>query len=95
LQLVHTHVLVLGFVFFLIALALFKVFNVHETKSFRAWFVFYNVGLIFTIATMVFRGLLQVNGTDFNGLSHMAGLGHVIISVGLVWFMILLKKSFK
>ncbi|HDR7657048.1 hypothetical protein COJ27_19725 [Bacillus cereus] len=95
LQLVHTHVLVLGFVFFLIVLALFKVFNVHETKSFRAWFVVYNVGLMFTIATMLWRGLLQVNGTDFNGLSHMAGLGHVIISIGLVWFMILLKKSFK
>ncbi|MDR4943416.1 DUF2871 domain-containing protein [Bacillus sp. N5-665] len=95
LQLVHTHVLVLGFVFFLIVLALFKVFNVHETKSFRAWFVVYNVGLMFTIATMLWRGLLQVNGTDFNGLSHMVGLGHVIISIGLVWFMILLKKSFK
>ncbi|MEJ9112380.1 DUF2871 domain-containing protein [Bacillus paramobilis] len=95
LQLVHTHVLVLGFVFCLIALALCKVFHVQETKSFRAWFVFYNVGLIFTIATMLWRGLLQVNGTDFNGLSHMAGLGHVIISIGLVWFMILLKKSVK
>ncbi|EEK79299.1 DUF2871 domain-containing protein [Bacillus cereus] len=95
LQLVHTHVLVLGFVFFLIALGLFKAFHVQETKSFRAWFVVYNVGLIFTISTMLWRGLLQVNGTDFNGLSHMAGLGHVIISIGLVWFMILLKKSFK
>ncbi|EMY4795594.1 DUF2871 domain-containing protein [Bacillus pacificus] len=95
LQLVHTHVLVLGFVFFLIALALCKVFHVQETKSFRAWFVVYNVGLLFTIATMLWRGLLQVNGTDFNGLSHMAGLGHVIISIGLVWFMILLKKSVK
>ncbi|HDX9638549.1 TPA: DUF2871 domain-containing protein [Bacillus mobilis] len=95
LQLVHTHVLVLGFIFCLIALALCKVFHVQETKSFRAWFVVYNVGLIFTIATMLWRGLLQVNGTDFNGLSHMAGLGHVIISIGLVWFMILLKKSFK
>ncbi|HFJ9329704.1 TPA: DUF2871 domain-containing protein [Bacillus paranthracis] len=95
LQLVHTHVLVLGFVFCLIALALCKVFHVQETKSFRVWFVVYNVGLIFTIATMLWRGLLQVNGADFNGLSHMAGLGHVIISIGLVWFMILLKKSVK
>lgn len=95
LQLVHTHVLILGFVFFLIALGLFKVFHVQETKSFRAWFVVYNVGLIFTIAIMLWRGLLQVNGTDFNGLSHMVGLGHVIISIGLVWFMILLKKSVK
>ncbi|WP_411907726.1 DUF2871 family protein, partial [Salmonella enterica] len=85
----------LGFAFFLIALALCKVFHVQETKSFRAWFVVYNVGLLFTIATMLWRGLLQVNGTDFNGLSHMAGLGHVIISIGLVWFMILLKKSVK
>ncbi|MDA1550197.1 DUF2871 domain-containing protein [Bacillus tropicus] len=95
LQLVHTHVLVLGFVFFLIAFALFKVFQMQETKSFCAWFVVYNVGVIFTIVTMLCRGLLQVNGTDFNGLSHMAGLGHVITSIGLVWFMILLKKSFK
>ncbi|GLV63655.1 hypothetical protein Bmyc01_23250 [Bacillus mycoides] len=95
LQLVHTHVLVLGFIFFLVALALFKVFHVQETKSFHAWFIVYNAGLIFTITTMVFRGLLQVNGTDFNGLSHMTGLAHVIISIGLVWFMILLKKSFK
>ncbi|HDX9613071.1 TPA: DUF2871 domain-containing protein [Bacillus toyonensis] len=95
LQLVHTHVLVLGFIFFLVAFALVKVFQIQETKSFRAWFVVYNTGLIVTIVTMVCRGLLQVNGTDFNGLSHMAGLGHVIISIGFVWFMILLKKSIK
>ena len=95
LQLVHTHVLVLGFIFFLVAVALVKVFQIQETKSFHAWFVVYNTGLIMTIVTMVCRGLLQVNGTDFNGLSHMAGLGHVIISIGFVWFMILLKKSIK
>ncbi|MGH1284832.1 DUF2871 domain-containing protein [Bacillus toyonensis] len=95
LQLVHTHVLVLGFIFFLVAFALVKVFQMQETKSFRAWFVVYNTGLIVTIVTMVCRGLLQVNGTDFNGLSHMAGLGHAIISIGFVWFMILLKKSIK
>ncbi|MBH0360867.1 DUF2871 domain-containing protein [Bacillus toyonensis] len=95
LQLVHTHVLVLGFIFFLVAVALVKVFQIQETQSFHAWFVVYNTGLIITIVTMVCRGLLQVNGTDFNGLSHMAGLGHVIISIGFVWFMILLKKSIK
>ncbi|MDT3495863.1 DUF2871 domain-containing protein [Bacillus toyonensis] len=95
LQLVHTHVLVLGFIFFLVVFTLVKVFQIQETKSFRAWFVVYNTGLIVTIVTMVCRGLLQVNGTDFNGLSHMAGLGHVIISFGFVWFMILIKKSIK
>ena len=46
LQLVHTHVLVLGFIFFLVAFALFKVLQIQETKSFYAWFIVYNVGLI-------------------------------------------------
>lgn len=55
------------FCILLIALALCKVFHVQETKSFCAWFVVYNVGVIFTIATMLWRGLLQVNGTDFYG----------------------------
>lgn len=34
LQLVHTHVLVLGFIFFLVAVALVKVFQIQETKKF-------------------------------------------------------------
>ncbi|MGE7869308.1 DUF2871 domain-containing protein [Bacillus paramycoides] len=95
LNVIHTHVLVLGFVFFLIALALSKVFTIHEAKSFNKWFIVYNLGLILTVVAMLVRGLLQVNGTDFKGLSHMAGLSHVIISVGLVWFMMLLKKSYR
>ncbi len=83
LNVIHTHVLVLGFVFFLIALVLSKVFTMHEAKSFNKWFIVYNLGLILTVVAMLVRGLLQVNGTDFKGLSHMAGLSHVIISVGL------------
>lgn len=95
LNVVHTHVLVLGFLFFLIALALSKVFTIHEAKSFNKWFVVYNIGMVFTVSAMAARGFLQVNGTDFKGLSHMAGLSHAIISVGLVWFMLLIKKSLK
>ncbi|MDM5186399.1 DUF2871 domain-containing protein [Bacillus sp. DX4.1] len=95
LNLLHTHVLVLGFLFFLIALALSKSFALHEAKSFNMWFIVYNIGLILTVSSMAARGLLQINGTDFKGLSHIAGMSHSIIGVGLVWFMILLKKSYK
>ncbi|PEA55142.1 hypothetical protein CON64_08930 [Bacillus pseudomycoides] len=91
----HTHVLVLGFLFFLIALALSKLFAVHEAKSFNMWFIVYNLGLVLTVGSMATRGLLQLNGADFKGLSHIAGMSHTIIGIALVWFMILLKKSFK
>ncbi|MEI4803522.1 DUF2871 domain-containing protein [Bacillus sp. FJAT-51639] len=91
----HTHVLVLGFIFFLLALALSKLFAVHEEKSFNMWFIVYNLGLVLTVGSMATRGLLQLNGTDFKGLSHIAGMSHTIIGIALVWFMILLKKSFK
>ncbi|MGM9985826.1 MAG: DUF2871 domain-containing protein [Bacillaceae bacterium] len=95
LNLMHTHILVLGFLFFLIALTLTKVFTIPQTKSFNIWFIVYNLGLILTGTTMAIRGFLQVNETDLNGLNHMAGLSHIIISVGLIWFMILLGKAFK
>ncbi|SFK06444.1 MULTISPECIES: DUF2871 domain-containing protein [unclassified Bacillus (in: firmicutes)] len=91
----HTHVLVLGFIFFLLALALSKLFAVHEAKSFNMWFIVYNLGLVLTVGSMATRGLLQLNGADFKGLSHIAGMSHTIIGIALVWFMILLKKSFK
>ena len=95
LNLLHTHVLVLGFLFFLIALALSKSFAFHEAKSFNMWFIVYNVGLVLTVSSLAARGLLQINGADFKGLSHIAGMSHTIIGIALVWFMILLKKSFK
>ncbi|MDC2866589.1 MULTISPECIES: DUF2871 domain-containing protein [unclassified Bacillus (in: firmicutes)] len=91
----HTHVLVLGFIFFLLAFALSKSFAFHEAKSFNMWFIVYNVGLVLTIGSMATRGLLQLNGADFKGLSHIAGTSHTIMGAALVWFMILLKKSFK
>ena len=95
LNLLHTHMLVLGFLFFLIAFALSKSFAFHEVKSFNAWFIVYNIGLISTVGSLAARGLLQINGTDFKGLSHIAGTSHTIIGIALVWFMILLKKSYK
>ncbi|MNO39623.1 hypothetical protein D3C76_297580 [compost metagenome] len=91
----HTHILVLGFFFFIIALILCKVFNVHEAKSFGAWYIVYNVGLLITIGTMGIRGMLQINGTDISFLPHIAGLGHTILGAGIIWLLILLGKRVK
>ncbi|WP_442603403.1 DUF2871 domain-containing protein [Paenibacillus sp. KN14-4R] len=91
----HTHILVLGFMFFLIVLVLAKVFQIHQRKGFKAWFIVYNIGLLGTIGTLIARGIFQVNGSDFKGLPHMAGLSHAIMGAGLVWLLIYLKKVIK
>lgn len=91
----HTHVLVLGFIFFLIVLLLEKNFALSKIKNFDKWVILYNVGLLYSIVTLVSRGVLQVNGADFAGLSHIAGLGHAILGIALIWFTIILNKAIK
>ncbi|MGL5149471.1 MAG: DUF2871 domain-containing protein [Clostridium sp.] len=90
---VHTHILVLGFVFLLIVLVLEKQFTLTLDKIFHKWFIVYNVSFIYMIGTLVARGTLEVLGKDMAGLSHIAGLGHALLGVSLIWFMIIVKKK--
>ena len=92
---VHTHTLVLGFLFFIIVLLLEKNFTISNNKSFNKWIVLYNLGLLYLIITLSIRGILQVIGSDFVGLSHIAGLGHAILGVSLVWFFAIVNKELK
>lgn len=95
LSVVHTHILILGFLFFLIVMLLEKNFNLSSSKHFFKWLISYNIGLLALLGTLVARGVLEVLSMDFAGLSHMAGLGHAILGFSLIWFMILLKKEIK
>lgn len=91
----HTHILVLGFLFFLLVLGLAKQFGVHKHSAFSSWFIVYHVSFLGMIGTLVARGIMQVNGTDFEGLPHMAGLTHALLGGSLIWFMVLVGKSIK
>lgn len=91
----HTHILVLGFIFFLIVLLLEHSFKLSNISSFNKWIVSYNISLLYFISTLVFKGILQVNNTNFSGLSHIAGLGHVLLAASFAWFMIILNKAIK
>ena len=95
LGLVHTHTLVLGFIFFILVLLLEKNFNISSIKNFKAWIITYNIGLIYLLSTLVFRGILEVKGSDFAGLSHISGLGHAILGISLAWFCVIVNKSIK
>jgi len=59
------------------------------------WFIVHNIGLILTLSSLATRGLLQLNGADFKGLTYIIGLSHSLIGLTLIWFMMLLKKSYK
>ena len=90
----HTHILTLGFLFFLILLLTSAASKLTEHKHFSKWFYFYNTGLLWTIITMAVRGVLEVQGNDIPGFNHIAGTGHFLLGLGLIWLMLLLKKSF-
>ncbi|MDV4149470.1 DUF2871 domain-containing protein [Clostridium sp. AL.422] len=92
---VHTHTLTLGFMFFILVLLLEKNFSISNGKGFKGWCILYNISLIYLLVTLTIRGVLQVLGNDFTGFSHIAGLGHVILSVSLVWFVVLVNKAIK
>ena len=72
-----------------------KNFTISNNKSFNKWIVLYNLGLLYLIITLSIRGILQVIGSDFVGLSHIAGLGHAILGVSLVWFLAIVNKELK
>lgn len=94
----HVHLFVLGMLFFLIATLLESRFSLSEHKLFRPFYLLYNGGLILTVSLLVWRGVTEVlalplsRGLDAS-ISGMAGMGHIILSAGIIVFFISLRKQ--
>ena len=94
---VHGHLFMLGMLFFLVAALLEERFTLSGSKLFDSFYVVYNIGLLVTAGTFVWRGVLQVldspisKGLDAS-ISGVAGLGHVLLGTGIVLFFIRLRK---
>lgn len=96
--LVHPHCLVLGAFMFLL-LALFSMnLKLENEKTFKTFFLSYNIGVVITAAMLFLRGLAEV--MDWSGnkaldasISGIAGVGHIVLTVGFVFMFITLKKS--
>lgn len=97
LSFVHTHLLTLGFLVFLIVLLLEKSFTISRSpRLFKAFLWLYNIGLIVTAATLAWHGSLTVLGETSNAMiAGIAGLGHITLTAGLVCFFIALGKAVK
>ncbi|MFI6317409.1 DUF2871 domain-containing protein [Nonomuraea sp. NPDC050556] len=91
---VHTHLLALGMLFFLIVLALEKLFTLSAVGKLFTWFFWvYNAGLVLTVAMLTLHGTLTVLGKESGAaIAGIAGLGHIVLTVGLVLFFITLGK---
>ncbi|MCO6007918.1 DUF2871 domain-containing protein [Actinoallomurus purpureus] len=93
LGLVHTHVLALGMLFFLIVLMLEKQFALSAVGLFDWFFWIYNAGLAVTVVMMTLHGTLTVLGHESgDAIAMVAGLGHILLTVGLILFFVTLGK---
>lgn len=93
LGLVHTHLLALGMLVFLIVLGLDKLFGLSGSPLFTWFFWVYNGGLALTVAMMTVHGIQTVLGAHVpEAVPLCAGLGHIVLTVGLVLFFVLLGK---
>lgn len=89
LSVVHTHLLALGTTFLLIVLVLEKVFALTRNKWFGAFFWIYNTGLVVTVAMLVIHGTMTMLGNEAgSAISGIAGLGHVVLTIGFVFFFV-------
>lgn len=96
----HVHLLVLGSLFFLILGLYCDRVKVEDQKGFNTAFIAYNVGLCWMVVMMLVRGILQVLNTSLSSginaaISGVAGIGHIILGVGLVLIFLKLKKAVK
>jgi hypothetical protein len=96
----HVHFFVLGMVVFLVAALFARNSELTANKWFKPFFLTYNIALPWTVALMLTRGILAVEGVALEKgidtlLSVLAGLGHLGLTVGLVFFFMSLLGTFK
>ena len=95
----HTHFLALGMLVFLVVLALDAVFSLTGRRSFTVFYWTYNIGLLVTVALQAVRGILTLDGQDpattSAAIPGIAGLGHMILTVGLVALFVALRAGIK
>ena len=97
---VHTHLFVLGMIMFLLVAIFARLTEVEKEKPFRCFMVSYNVGLPLTVVLMVVRGVTEVKGMALSKglnatISGVAGIGHVLIGVGIITLLVAMLRAGK
>lgn len=100
LSLLHVHLFTLGMLFFLIVASLNNNFSITKHKKFKFFFYSYNIGLVITTAMLLWRGILQAlliepTSAINASISGIAGIGHMLLSIGIITLFIIIKSQLK
>ena len=98
LSLMHTHLFALGMLFFLLLAVLENQLKISSHRWANHFFIMYNSGLVVTVGSFLWRGILQTQEiTLLKGISAaisgISGLGHISITIAFILFFILLKQQ--
>ena len=98
LSFIHTHYFVLGMVFFLLLALLEKSFSFSVQGKTMPFVVVYNIGLNIACLGFLIRGITQVLGVTLASapdaaLAGIAGIGHILLAVGIVAILLKVRKS--
>lgn len=94
LAVVHTHLLALGTLFFLIVLVLEHQLALSNTRAYRWFFAVYNTAVLWTVACMTIIGVRTVLGHgESTPLAELAGIGHVLLTIGFVLFFLTVHQA--
>lgn len=95
---VHAHLFMLGMMVFLLVALFSRQMDLEKEKSFHWFMRLYNIGLPLTVVMMLVRGIVQVkaivlsSGVDA-AISGVAGIGHIVLSIGLLLLLVTLKRT--
>lgn len=97
LSVVHTHYFMLGTFLFLMLLLLEKSFSFTEKKT-KINLLFYHIGLNLTCVMFMVRGVTQTLEVNLSkamnaAISGIAGIGHILLGISLVFLLLQIKKS--
>lgn len=97
LNLVHTHVLTLGFLALAFLYLLVKNYDDLMINQIKKPYHIYLTGLVISLVTMILLGIYQIvsNGHNLINESMLAGitgLGHIILTIGIIWTFIKVYK---
>jgi hypothetical protein len=95
---VHAHLFLLGMIVFLFAAIFSERLHIEENKLFITFYKVYNIGVPLTAVMMIVRGIVQVLAIQISAgvdaaISGIAGIGHILTGVGLIFLLVYIKMS--